>query len=105
MENGLTKRLSQPDLRSAVERLSPSNFFSVSLRVSAPLRRPLLERRSTIDPFFSNAMLSAPNTVNPGSAPAWDKEHVFGREAEPPSVAVNATRLGPRSRDSGVGDG
>jgi hypothetical protein len=60
-DDGLLERLSRPDLRSIVERLSPTDLFSSSLRVSTPLRRSLLERRSTFNRFSSIAIVAAPD--------------------------------------------
>jgi hypothetical protein len=41
-------RRSKPDLRSIPDRLSPTSFFSSSVRVSTPLRRSLPERRPSL---------------------------------------------------------
>jgi hypothetical protein len=62
VEERLIERLSRPDLRSTVERLSPTNLFSSSVRVSTPLRRSLPERRSVFDRFSSIAMVFAPTS-------------------------------------------
>jgi hypothetical protein len=69
----LIERLSRPDLRSTVERLSPTNLFSSSVRVSTPLRRSLPERRPTFDRFSSIAMAFAPNSRR---CPRFDKQAV-----------------------------
>jgi hypothetical protein len=53
---GALDRRSWPDLRSDVDRLSPTNLFCSSVRVSTPLRRSLRERRSKFDRLFSIAM-------------------------------------------------
>jgi hypothetical protein len=57
-------RLSRPDLRSIVERLSPTNFFSSSVRVSTPRRRSLPERVRdrflSIATFFRSKQLKSP---------------------------------------------
>ena len=49
-------RRSTLDLRSIPDRRSPIAFFSSSLRVSTPLRRPLPERRWTCVRFSTFAM-------------------------------------------------
>ena len=53
-------RRSKPDLRPAVDRLSPMHLFSSSARVSTPWRRSLPERRPSFDRLSSIAMVLSP---------------------------------------------
>jgi hypothetical protein len=53
-------RRSKPDLRSVVDRLSPTSLFSSSGRVSTRLRRSLPERRSRLNRLSSISMAISP---------------------------------------------
>jgi hypothetical protein len=72
---GLLKRLSQPDLRSIIDRLSQTDLFSSSLRVSIPLRRSLPECRSTFDRLSSIAMV----LVSTSFYSRWLRQGAFGK--------------------------
>jgi hypothetical protein len=85
----LLERLSRPDRRSIVDRLSPTNLFSSSLRVPTPLRRSLPERRSLLDRLSSIAMVSTPKSFHC----QWQKMSQFDEQAV--KCSINGCSKGP----------
>jgi hypothetical protein len=88
----VTRRLSKPDLRSIVDRLSPISPFSSAVRGSTPLRRSLSKRRPAFERLSSIAIAISPKSQSSicsgfnehtvkgcGSVDCWRSDYTMSR--------------------------